>query len=363
VARRALAFAAAVLCLAGAASAAQTREAIVAPPTYELQPWTAETDNLVRAQGRIELNGRAVSGARVTVDTYLLPRPTDAQGRFVYLVDHSLLGRHAVIVSDTSNARIGGQRLTDAAAAALKASHAAINVAYAVKDLKVARDGSGRFVVTGRLVDGVGAAPPAVSLLTYQLTGTVTDANGKPVAGAQVSTRTLDRDYWTVSTVTDSKGFYSSLFTASAEAPGNPVPFTVRVSKGDTVYQHLPQEFVSFQRLQSARLDIRLPPRGYALAIPQPKSYRGAVYTGVLAGVTLDGNVVKPVSATWLDPKGGFEVVLPARLAGKTVALWQGKLNLFSAHVATPGSQVDLSGYPDVLPREAPRELVKIPLK
>ena len=63
---------------------------------------------------------------------------------------------------------------------------------------------------------------------------------------------------------------YSSLFTASSEYYENPVPFTVRVSKGDLVYEFLSQEFVYFKRLASARLDIRLPPRGFAMALPRP---------------------------------------------------------------------------------------------
>jgi hypothetical protein len=355
-----------LLCLAGSASAggnAQARQAIVAPPTYPLQPWGAETDNLVRAQGSIELDGSPVTGVRVRVDNYDLAAPTDAGGRFFYLVDHTLLARHVVTVTDTSNGKLRGQPLTSSDASTLKASRAAISVAYAIKELKVSRDGSGRPVVTGRLVDGVGATPPAVGLLTYQLTGTVTGSDGKPVSGAQVSTRTLDRDYWTVSTTTDARGFYSSLFTASAEAPGNPVPFTIRISKGDTVYQYLSQEFVYFQRLQSARLDIRLPPRGYALALPRPQSYPGAIYTGTVAGVTFHDTVVRPVAATWLDDAGRFRITLPQKLAGKTVALWEAKLNLFSRPVAKPGAAIDLVSYPATLPPEAPRNLVQIPLK
>jgi hypothetical protein len=356
-----------VLAATAAASAlasgtAQTRQAIVAPPVFSIQPWTADTDNLVPARGAVVLNGAPVAGAYVRVDNYAVPHPTDAQGHFTYLLDHTLLGRHVVTVSDASNARAAGQPLTDAERTQLLASHVAITVAYAVDGLKVSRDPAGRPVITGRLVDGRGTPPPRVGLFTYQLTGTVTDSSGNPVVGAQVSTRTQDRDYWTVSTVTNAKGFYTSLFTASAESPGNPVPFTVRVSKGDNVYQLLPEEVVNFQRLQSARLDIRLPPSGYAMAIPRSVSYPGAVYTGVVPGVTDGNDVVRPVSATWLDPSGEFKMVLPARLAGKTVAMWQAKLSLFSRAQATPGGPIDLADWPTALPSDAPRQLLQIKL-
>ena len=202
-----------------------------------------------------------------------------------------------------------------------------------------------------------------MGLLTYKLTGTVTDGNGKPVAGAQVSTRTLDRDYWTVSTLTDASGHYDSLFTASAEAPGNPVPFTVRVSKGDVVYQMLSQEFVEFQRLKSATMDIRLPPRGYAMAIPLPHSFPGALYAGIVVGVTKGAAPVTPVSVTWPDRSGRFTITLPKRMAGQSVSIWEAKLNLFSVAEAKPGGAIDLQDWPTTtLPSNAPRDLASVKL-
>jgi carboxypeptidase family protein len=341
----------------------QPTTGIVVPQPFTLAVWNADSDNLVPAQGTIVANGTPVSGVRVRVDNYDLPSPTDKNGHFVYLADATLLQRHLVTVTDASAGKAGGRLLSPADRAALTASQASINVAYAVRDLKVSRNGAGQPVVTGRLANTNGSSPPAVGLLTYQLTGTVTDSNGKPVAGAQVSTRTLDRDYWTVSTVTDSSGRYDSLFTASAEVAGNPVPFTVRVSKGDVVYQFLSQEFINFQRLKSAKLDIRLPPRGYAMALPHPQSYPGALYTGTAVGVTSGTISVRPVSATWPDRTGRFSITLPKSLAGKSVSIWEGKLNLFSVANAMPGSEVDLRDWPATLPREVPRDLASIKLK
>jgi hypothetical protein len=355
----------ALLAVAGSAfadRAAQRRTAIVAPPTYMVKAWNPNSDNLVASQGTIEVGGTPVSGVRVRVDSYDVAAPTDAQGRFTYLVDATLLGRHVVTVSDVSTARVGGQPLTKAQQAELLAERAAINVAYAVQDVKVTRDSAGHPVVSGRLVNAAGGPPPVVGLLTYQLTGRVTDSSGKPVAGAQVSTRTQDRDYWTVSTMTDANGRYTSLFTASDETSDDPVPFTVRVSKGDLVYQYLSQEFVYFKRLQSAHLNIRLPPSNYAMALPRPVSYPGAVYTGIAVGATDGNNVVQPVAATWPDASGRFQMTLPARLAGKTISIWEGRLQLFSRLEAKAGGPTDLTQWPSTLPREAPRDLVSVHL-
>ena len=352
----------AVLASAGAGRSGASGAEIVSPPALTVAAWTPATDNLVVVKGKVEVGGAPVAGAHVRVDGYAVPAPTDAAGTFSALVDDTLLGRHVVTVADAAKATHAGRALTSSEQADVAASEGAIEVAYAIRGLTVSRDSNGQPVLSGQLAAASGAAPPPVALLTYRLTGTVTDGNGHPVAGAQVSTRTLDRDYWTVSTTTDDQGRYTSLFAASAEAPGNPVPYTVRVSKGDAVYQFLPTEYVYFDRLESARLDLRLPPAGYAMAIPQSQSYKGAVYTGVLVGVTVNGAPVKPISATWPDRAGRFRLTLPRRLAGETVSLWEAKSDLFSRTAAAPGSAVDLGSWPATLPPDAPTDLASVRL-
>jgi hypothetical protein len=352
--------------LGSAHAASKAAATIVVPPPTTLKKWNADTDNLIPIQGTVEWNGKPVSGASVRVDTFLEPSPTDAQGHFTYLVDGTLMGRHVVTIANASQAKVGGVALTSAEQAALTATQSAISVDYGIKNLQVSRDSSGRPVVTGQLANSLGDPPSPVGLFTYQLTGTVVDSDGKPVVGAQVSTRTEDRDYWTVSTFTDSQGHYSSLFTASAETagtPGAPVPFTVRVSKGNLVYQFLPLEFVDFDRLESATLNIQLPPQGYPLALPLPQSYPGAIYQGVVVGVAQGDQAVRPVITTWTDTTGRFTITLPKGMAGKTVSLWEGRLQMFSKNEAVPGGSIDLQGYPTTLPANVPRDLQSVTLK
>jgi hypothetical protein len=227
------------------------------------------------------------------------PDPDGRKGHFTYLEDGTLLGRHVVEIANDTQAKVGGVALTSSQQSALSAVQAGIAVDYSIHDLHTTVDSAGQPVVTGQITDALGVAPPPVGLFTYQLSGTVVDSDGNPVVGAEVSTQTEDRDYWTVSTVTNSKGQYSSLFTASAEAagvPGAPVPFTVRVSKNNVVYQFLPLEFVEFQRLKSATMNIQLPPPGYPMTLPLPHSYPGAVYQGVVVGVAQGDQAVRPVS-------------------------------------------------------------------
>ena len=69
-------------------------------------------------------------------------------------------------------------------------------------------------------------------------------------------TRTLDRDFWTFSEPSDAQGSYTSFFTASDEAGGDPVPLAVLVASGPSSYGGPTGQTVNFKRLRSATLDL-----------------------------------------------------------------------------------------------------------
>ena len=334
---------------------------ISVPRASALRPWSVDSANVVPVRALVTVGGVPVRGVRLRVDGYELP-PTNAEGRAVYLADANRLARHVVTVGDASTARVRDSLLAADARQALEQRAASITVAYTISDLRAGRDARGNPTVSGRISYADGTAPPVVSQYSYELAGTVTDAKGRPVVGARVSTRTADRDYWSVSTPTDEHGRYSSLFTASSERGGNPVPFDVRVSRGDLVHQFLPEETVAFQRLKSARLDIRLPPHGYAVGLPVPRSYPGAIYEGIVVGAAVGAKPVRPLIATWPDARGRFQLTLPRALAGRAVTLWEAKLNLFSRAAAAPGGPIDLRDWPAALQPDMPQELARIGL-
>ena len=107
--------------------------------------------------------------------------------------------------------------MTDAEQSALRARSAGISVAYRLVDLSARLQKNGTVAVSGRAVRADGAPVPRVVLLSYRLSGTVTDASGRPVQGATVVTRTTDRDFWTFSLPSNSTGRYVSFFSASDE--------------------------------------------------------------------------------------------------------------------------------------------------
>ena len=81
----------------------------------------------------------------------------------------------------------------------------------------------------------------------------------------------------------------------------------------------------------------------------------GARSIGVSAGT----GVVRPISATWPDVQGRFQLILPASVAGKTLRFWQSDFQTYQTNAVTPGGPVDLKAWPTALsPRVAARHRV-----
>ena len=74
-----------------------------------------------------------------------------------------------------------------------------------------------------------------------------------------MTTRTQDRDFWTLSEPSDANGDYTSLFTASESGNLNTkVPFAVQVAQGKSSYAFPFGVNVVFDRLHSATMDVTL---------------------------------------------------------------------------------------------------------
>ncbi len=330
------------------------------PGPEEVREWSADATPLAPVEGRLTLDGSPVAGARISVGGYRLWALTDDDGRFQYPLDVTLARRHPVTVADATEASVEGDVLPSDEREAVEQASGAITAAHRLDELESERNGEG-VTISGR-VTIAGEPVEPVALVAYELTGTVLDASGRPVEDAIVSTRTTDRDFWTFSEPSDSRGRYSSNFAASDRIGSNPVPMTVHVAVGNEAYSFLPDEAVLFERLKSAEMDIRLPPEGYPLALPEPRSYAGASYEGVVVGASVDGRPVRPTRALWPDGEGRFELTLPDDLAGATVSLWAGELELFSRRRAEPGGMIDLARWPERLPEWVPRDLAEVEL-
>jgi hypothetical protein len=336
--------------------------AITVPEAFALRKWVLDGENVYTVRGTVTLDDLPVSGARVVVGGHTLREPTDGEGSFEVDADATRGARREVTVGDLSEARVDGYQLSPEEVQALEGASGFLTVGYTVDELEAEPQDDGTTRVVGRVTFEDGSAPTPVSFFSYELVGSVTDADGGPVADAIVSTRTLDRDHWTVSEPSDEEGRYVSLFGASAREAGDPVPFDVRVAIGDDVFQYLFGEHVLFRRLKSARMNIQLPPEGFAMALPATESYDGAIYSGVLVGVTDEGEQVTPVSATWPDDDGRFELVLPASVAGRSVSVWAASQEVFQEQEATPGGPVNVERWPTALDPSTPQDLTTLEL-
>ena len=324
--------------------------------------WQATGSNEQIVVGRLLLRGAPVRGARIRVDRYQLLSLTDAQGRFRYRADVTTPKRHVIAVVGASSATVRGRRLSSAERNAVLAAKGGISVAYRITEARAKRLANGNVLVTGRATLARGTAPPPAVLFTYLLSGKLTDSAGRPVQNAVVVTRTVDRDFWTFSEPSDAQGNYSSFYTASDEEGGDPVPLQVQVTLGDTSYSFPGGRNVSFKRLRSATLDLKLPTAGGQMTSSDVGSYVGGVYDALLIGVASGGRTVQPVLATWPDSKGRFRLVLPASARGKTVSFWMDRGPVFSRAVAGPGRVVTPSLFPAAPGAQAPQGLLRLRL-
>ena len=120
-------------------------------------------------------------------------------------------------------------------------------------------------------------------------------------------------------------------------------------------------------RATAQRDDERSSSRAPADGIPDPTTARerpARVYRGLLVGVSGPRGVDPPgLAAHWPDGKGRFCLVLPARVRGRMLHLWESDFVTFSRTPAAPGSAVDLSAWPAALPVHVPRNVGLLSVK
>jgi hypothetical protein len=333
---------------ASAAAAGGARIQILGPPVT-LRLWQAASSNQAAVVGRVTLGGRSVTGARVSLDGYLLPSSTGKNGEFSADVDATLAQRHVVRVVDASHATVQGHAVSASQRSALSAASGGISVGYRIVGAHATVRKDGTVKVTGRALRADDVSAPSVVQLSYRLQGTITDAAGNPVEGATVVTRTTDRDFWTFSQPSNAQGHYVSFFAASDEAGDDPVPLSVQVASGRKQYLVGPVATTNFKQLSSATLNLKLPGSGTGLSIQPSTPDAGAYYRGILIGVRSPHGVVAPLSAAWPDARGNFSLVLPKLKRGTPLLFWENDAVTFSTSASRPGGAVAANAWPKAL--------------
>ena len=103
-------------------------------------------------------------------------------------------------------------------------------------------------------------------------------------------------------------GKYVSFFPASDLTEADPVEFAIQAAVGRTSYTTGREE----SDLQAAEQRRPRPQaaclRNVAMPLPVSTAVPGAIYRGTLVGVSAGTGVVRPISATWPDAKGRFQL-------------------------------------------------------
>jgi hypothetical protein len=317
----------------GRAFRAAPNAAIETGNRFEVERWRGEGGDTHTAQGRVLLNGRPVSNVGLRVNAYRLR--SDDDGRFSYRVANDLARRYLISVDDVAAATIEGDELSGAESAALREAQGAITVAYRLSEIEVERRPNATIVIRGRLTARDGMPPSPAALFSYQLSGRVVDADGRPRANAVVLTLSLDREGSTFSTPTDARGRYRSFYW-----PRGDEPVTLSVAEGQESWELSTP--LALPRFRSARLDVRLSDQD-SIAPPTVTAEPGAFYEGVLVGPLLDGKTLVPLEGTWPDEDGRFELVLPSSARDGTLSLYEAPGYYFSRTAAAPGRTVQRS--------------------
>jgi hypothetical protein len=324
-----------------------------------VQPWQANSSNVETVTARVLWNNTPVVGARVVVGPYPVPQATNKTGSFSYDIDDTVAARDVIRVSSLGHATVNGKRLSAGQKKSIMAATGGFTSAYGISDLHASVQKNGSVRVTGRATDSAHDGPPGVHLLTYVLSGRVTDAHGNPVKGAVVVTRTQDRQYWTRSNPTNASGYYSSFFPASDQTDANPVPISVGVALGNVSYGGVVGTNTNFARLKSSVLNIQLG-NGTSYTISPPEPYTSSIQAGLTIGVTVGDKVVKPVSARWPKQNGDFSLVLPPSARGHTVSFFENQVQVPSRFQASPGGAMDMKFYKDFIGPTTPRNLAPL---
>ena len=118
---------------------------------------------------------------------------------------------------------------------------------------------------------------------------------------------------------------------------------------------------VKFGLLRSATMNVQLPGSPTAvMAVPTSSSYDGAIYEGLIVGVSGPNGMIKPLSASWPDKNGRFRLTLPASARGKTLSVWEDLGQAFSSFPAVPGGRFDMQSYPTKVLQRYPQGMASI---
>jgi len=315
---------------AGAAvkdAAAEKGELLLEEDAYTVQQWKTDGSHLATVKGKLLYGGKPVAGAVLQAGSNGRHLESAEDGSFQFLLDKSRIAEKQVKVISVDKARIGGKPVDGNAAKELLQLAATYRVYFPIEVTRVddALTKPGHKAVHARLIFPAGEMFSFFRVDKYLVSGTVKDADGRPVKDAVVW---LDRDNgegFGKSTPTDETGAYRMYFLPEDEATN------LTVVVGRERYTLPEGKFLKIPKGTSVSIDIRLPREGRVLATdPQNLTVRtidGAMYTGVMPGLEVPPGVEYTITIP--DREGRFVVTVPQEVWEKRPAFFETNLTAF----------------------------------
>lgn len=305
-----------------------------------LRQWRSDGSHLREVTGRLLIDGRPVAGAVLHSGANLFNIVTAADGSFRWRVDQSRLAAADVRVYSLDQASVGGQPVRPDEADRLMKSSARLNVYYPIRVTKVLESvgrgqgqdqGQGQgpaseVEVHARIVSAKGDAISFFQADKYRISGTVKDAEGRPVRSAIVW---IDRDHgegFGKSTPTDARGEYQIFYLPEEEEDTN-----LAVAVGTKRYTLPKNRVLHIPEDTSVTINITLPKEGTIIGDQAPElecaRTPGTMYTGVLAGLAVPPGT--RYTATIPDDQGNFVVKIAKEAWDRHPAFFEARLSKF----------------------------------
>ncbi|WP_164779395.1 carboxypeptidase-like regulatory domain-containing protein [Paenibacillus kobensis] len=277
--------------------------------SFAATAWRSDGTHITAIKGKLTFGDQPVANALLQVKPQGRNIVTQEDGSFELLVDRSLIAYKPVLVVSVQNAKIAGKPIENKAADSILAASAKITVYHPIEVTKVAASetDASRVKVHARFIIGKDDKISFFQVYKYRISGTVEDADGRPVKDAIVW---IDRDSgegFAKSTKADRNGRYEMYYWPEEDETN----LTVIVGKHR--YTLPGGKVFHFPRDTSVDIQIRLPREGFVID-DEPSNLvcttaPGAKYSGLLAG--LDVPPGTPYTVTIPDRQGRFVLTVP----------------------------------------------------
>jgi len=314
----------------------------LAETAYALKHWKTDGSHKIELSGKLVQGDQPVAGAILHVGSSIRDIETAEDGSFRFLFDQSLLGQTDVKIVSLDKATVGGQAISQEQSEKGKAASATINVYYPIEIIGVSANGKNADMVDvkGKLIADGDASVSYFQEDKFRISGTVKDADGKPVKGAVVW---IDRDTgegFAKSRPADENGYYEMFYLPEDDEDTN---LTVTLNG---VKYTLPEGRVyRFPDDTSINVDISLPKEGTVIVDKPPtlvsKTAAGALYEGLMVGLDVPDDV--SYSVTVPDAEGNFTVTVPKTAWERNPTFFETKMSKFIDDELNSGDTVPSS--------------------